>query len=1171
MVVVRPDGEVAEQSPFSGKLITQFPSDRGGRRGEMKIDWERDTPRRSYGTERTPENPGPTNRDSTIPGSRRGAFQDDSGYAASRPESSTSNDSQETPEVKAGASMQDLADRLRSTREPSFSRGVPDGTENMLRKQRRDRDYGDKDDKSKPIGEQIATVIDHVIAKTEGEQSRERKVFKNAYDANPQEARSIEEWNKWLRTAIAVASEEIESEQLKLHVRDDNSIIHRTMNSVFGAISALPMLGDEFKEIMMNKVRRVVAPTLLKDPMEKLMARIAERVHWDGKNMAASPGFREFDSRTGRYVYGYQHDEIDGQEALAAFNAMPDVLKKLLTDRAVENEAYRQNYVNVVLPAARAQTLSLIARETVRLGGTIHKNIKKQFDQAIAEVEALTPEQMADAKFDQADIDSWKATFDNAMQSQPTLPGQTPVRMSGEKINEARQKIHEAMNLLEKLKSDRGIYGYVHEFGHQRETIPDELRLNADQKMVRHAWFESVAASQKKRSGSGDYIGNLWLSDNKRKIGEARAELTNQWMQHIENLGVPALKVLPTGETELIEDQTELDAISGAPGEFNVKQWVQAKFGQNAGKKIFIPSEAWEKYEAARHDRPIDFSLKDLGPVLGWVKHCLVDTTCRALLFHPAKLAGDLMAAPFHVADFAVQWIFRNPKDIFRLPSVMARAFFDLFRPKTWKELSVAKLGEYSELQREYDEEAPRHWITWGLDEIGERVIGPVGSVMAALTKEVDLATMGDIPIKRFFRRVAEQLADDRVLSGVERDRFTRGVIAEFGFETSDLSTLLNWLRGKHPSAASRTAGVVQRATLPFIGYVSTLMKRMTVDAVNKGVLGRGDLLAGERATGARLGFAMRPLVWGALVLAMHTALKGALGDDDDRESAVEPMQKFANVGSGVRSVGRINVGFDDDNEYWLSYKGYSHPSVAQMWMDVARGNASPKELFSEMQTLHPVATALAAGAGKEGAYQAQESAGSKIGRAIASLAVPQLARIGPDAAKIASIAAGNYDVPDRSKQSALQAVAQQLGLPVSQPPKITRKGGRQQYSPLLEAVKTFARVNVKPVAYSDVAGEIESQAHTLVNRVAKIDDLEQFKRSGRARVGSRVVTDEQVFLKELGLQSYGSVDQALEYLKSDAAKQDQDKLRQAIEALPSEWQRKVDAKAQFAIKNRRF
>lgn len=99
LVVVRPDGMVEEQKPFSGALITQFPDSPKSRRTGMKIDWVRppdgqeklppsqgtppnvtgaapeDAGRSGKDSRRFQENPGPTSTDSTHPDARQSTFQ----------------------------------------------------------------------------------------------------------------------------------------------------------------------------------------------------------------------------------------------------------------------------------------------------------------------------------------------------------------------------------------------------------------------------------------------------------------------------------------------------------------------------------------------------------------------------------------------------------------------------------------------------------------------------------------------------------------------------------------------------------------------------------------------------------------------------------------------------------------------------------------------------------------------------------------------------------------------------------------------------------------------------------------------------------------------------------------------------------------------------------------
>jgi hypothetical protein len=65
MVVVSPKGEIIEQKPFIGSLITQFPYNKGSRHDNMKFDWER------KGEGRFQENPNPSRTAALIPGSQQ--------------------------------------------------------------------------------------------------------------------------------------------------------------------------------------------------------------------------------------------------------------------------------------------------------------------------------------------------------------------------------------------------------------------------------------------------------------------------------------------------------------------------------------------------------------------------------------------------------------------------------------------------------------------------------------------------------------------------------------------------------------------------------------------------------------------------------------------------------------------------------------------------------------------------------------------------------------------------------------------------------------------------------------------------------------------------------------------------------------------------------------------
>ncbi len=73
MVIVKPDGTVVEQKPFSGKLITQFPEGERSRQAHMEIDWVR--PDKKTDSGRSQGNPGPAPTGSTHPDARQSEFR----------------------------------------------------------------------------------------------------------------------------------------------------------------------------------------------------------------------------------------------------------------------------------------------------------------------------------------------------------------------------------------------------------------------------------------------------------------------------------------------------------------------------------------------------------------------------------------------------------------------------------------------------------------------------------------------------------------------------------------------------------------------------------------------------------------------------------------------------------------------------------------------------------------------------------------------------------------------------------------------------------------------------------------------------------------------------------------------------------------------------------------
>ena len=125
-----------------------------------------------------------------------------------------------------------------------------------------------------------------------------------------------------------------------------------------------------------------------------------------------------------------------------------------------------------------------------------------------------------------------------------------------------------------------------------------------------------------------------------------------------------------------------------------------------------------------------------------------------------------------------------------------------------------------------------------------------------------------DIPLKRVLTTVGEDLADQRGLKGQERERFIYDLVNEYAFDTSDLPRYLAYLRGQYPTQMSSTLGAISRATVPFFGYTSRILKQMITDPVKKGIipLAKRAFGKGEGSIYDEMANTSRPFMIGILI-----------------------------------------------------------------------------------------------------------------------------------------------------------------------------------------------------------------------------------------------------------------------------------------------------------------
>lgn len=1000
----------------------------------------------------------------------------------------------------------------------------------------------------------IKEVIRSVLTETASEKSLRSKIVQSVIAANPAEARSPEEWEKWRKKLNAQLEQAVADDQLEKHINRKTADWSRAGS----AYSWLADLGDliektvgispALKTWMKTKIRRMLQPFLLHEPLQRLNARIAERVYWNGKEMAATPGIRRLNKQG--TAWEYEQDNIPGDVALAAFKALPQYFQDLLTERAKTNEAFRQNFVNYLVPAKKLEVTAALIQDQVALGQPIDRGDFETWEATLATLRDMAPEDLAKTGMTDERLTEIEFAISQAEQNAIVPPSPNP-----EEARKLEGRIKQNRRTLRFLRSDQGHYGYLHHTGFRGENRPQITKALGETGTVRHPWFEEIAAAHKKRGTGEGYLENLVVADTVQRQGESRAETNNQWMTNIENeYGIPE-EDPDLGEK--ITTQEQLDAISGEPGYYSIKHKVVANFGKHKGRNIFIPHEVYNRYRALTEPEGEEYSLKSLGGLINYLTDNWLDLMSHAMLWHPTKLARDLMAGPFHLVEFVRDWATRHPDDIRDLPGAVWEGLMASVSPDEWNRLASSTMGEYSEsiqYLNEEDPDRPRHHITRILDAAGRAFGGnfPVGTLLAQMAKEVNLAGAGDLPLKRIFTVIGERFAKKRGLSGAEAERFVRKLVSDYAFETSDLPEALKYLRGLDPGRGSKMLGGVARNVIPFMGYTSTLFKRLMVDPVVRGY----DAYSDGDKMGATAEIT-RPIFWGALVYALMQGL--VPGFDDEDEEIAGTLESKPGVSPEVRTAARLKLsprlaGFfsalggkpDVDSEYYLSLKGFAHPSMMKAVIDWAGGRATIGDLRSEILTVHPVAKVLFSMLGMDDPYSKGVPMEAQMGQLLATFVAPQMIRFGPDIAKWTRMAVMDGTIPDRAKNGFLSAFAAQLGAPIGKA-DLDKGGQKRSYNVLAEAVKALG-ANVKEIPYDSSRAEVEREGTALVNLEDKLQKLERFV-AGKAR-GYAKPGDEQALLRKLNLDTHDTAEEAEKAMRELVVNRRKERLIQAVKNL---------------------
>ncbi|MDD2998003.1 MAG: hypothetical protein PHV05_03005, partial [Candidatus Riflebacteria bacterium] len=919
-------------------------------------------------------------------------------------------------------------------------------------------------DEDPSLLQQAKHFVTHGLVHLTSEVAEMDPAFKEALKRNP-EARTAEELFRTLKVSTGNESRAAEDQVLAAHIRADNS---KLVDLVLSHTEA-----GTFRDWMLKKIRRIVAPFHHAQNIQKVMFMIAERIFWNGSQMVAAPGFRTQDE-TGRYTYNFENSLVDGKTALKAFHELPVELQQILVERAKKNEQYRQEFVSKWIPrrkatigiAAMTRLLKQIAagEENASQNTILWNKLTKDTEKTLTELASKITSEKGQVAIKQL---QGKLEFLKNRYGQDN----SSVLKTLEEIPESERTIGSLMHEFNNVGSNEGHYGYVHhafEAKTSKQLSPGS-GFDAAAKFD-HPWFETISDTHRTREGMQGKVGSLMQADIAQRIKEIKADRRNEWMGAVEDeYGIPA--------ESLLDEKGNVKLPEGYDG----KSWVIANFGKFAGKKLYIPTNVFALYEDTLKRGTVDPELKQISGLLDQANQA-VGLINEAMLYHPAKFARDLYSAPFHIAEFIRDWTIKNPEDWSDVWKLIWKGMKSSMNSNEWQRLNPESFGEYSE-SLAYQDRRNDSLITRALNALSGNK--QAGSVMAAMLKQINLAGAADLPIKRIMKIVGEGLADKRQLTGQKRERFIYKIMNEYAFDTSDLPGFFSFIRGGRPDKTSKVLGAVSRGTIPFMGYATRLARQLIITPFTHGIMGMGERSDWKYRTAE----ITRPLVWMAGAMLIRA---GGLGNPPEEEEAAGGLKNKRGLDYAVRTATRVLLGRDDDKdggEYYMAAKGYGHLSLADSVLGALRGKQSWGDVVQELGNLHPAAKTILATLGMEDPYSKQIPFSAKAGRMIAMLAVPQFTRLGPDIEKILRVAFMDGALPDQDRDNFFRGFISQLGIPVSDAKY--RNGKMVTTKAWMEAIK-LAGFNVRYIPYELVEGEVNKEIPSLKRLADKIRQIQE-------------------------------------------------------------------------------
>ena len=877
-----------------------------------------------------------------------------------------------------------------------------------------------------------------------------------------------------------------------------------------------------FQDWMLKKASRLLAPFQMMKPVEEVLYTVSENLMWDDskQQMVIAPQRKtKFDPNNKPVGYEYDNNLKNGQIALDMFNRLNDDFKAIIIERAKVNNIFREKFINRDVPFEQAK-LYLAKYARTRLNGVSQNIIDGNDRQAYSYITKLK------GVIDDLDYNDLLSKYDQIHNIPAEQLGRNSSLINsiiGELTDDPSITSSGIDSKLNWISSNKGLYGYVHHLWNFEPTTDEGKPFNALGK-IKHPWIEAMAGDQKGRKGENSSNRSLLKADLERNRKEATAEAANRWMETIENTYGITLE-----EAKILQKLKTEGKGEGMPKGYERMHRVVANFGKFRGKVIFLPDEVFEAYRITKENNSFD-NKQALPQFFKWYDK--VNSRINlAMLWHPAKAMRDLMAGPFHLLEFLRDWSIKHPTEINDTLKATWKGIKNSVSPEYWQSHTPESLGEYNE-SVVYQNPEDQSLLSKHLDILGRffQKAVPIGQTAEAFYNEINFSGAADIPLKRIFTTIGEEIADKRGLTGVERERFIYDMVNDYAFDTGDLPEILAWLRGKKPNSASQQAGQISRSVLPFMGYATRMIKQMITDPVTKGAVPLAKRAFGNADSNSNLRSEIseisRPFFWLMLKAMISAGLGGILPPP-----AAEDVQDMPGLPPSARTHGRFYVGDSDKGERFMSYKGMGQMETASAISDVLSGKSDIKDFSAEFLTIHPLVKFITNFAGMTSEYDRKVPITTQAGKTIANLIYPEAStRFMEDITKLIGSWL-KWGITDSRKQGFINAFIQKLTGIQSGAVLFDSEGHMRLSDPALESLKMLG-INIREIPFDTIEETTRAEASRIANDSKKIEKLKDY------RAGKYAPKTEQEFLKQDFGGDFSSVDEAEKYYSNLAERE---------------------------------